>query len=500
MRRYLPLSTLLAASARICLAQATAEQILDRYIAVTGGEQAYVALRNEAVKAEFTVNGSPSMEMTTYSEKSGKHFSVMNLPNGSHKQGVYGDLAWEHSSASGARILTGSERASAMRAAAFLKSVLWKAKYAKVELAGTTQCGERACYQVVLTPSEGKPETRYFDVESGLLVRVIEPAFSDGQLRDIDVQISDYRDVKGIKAAFQMEMKVGEAEVKVKILSVEYNKPLTDAVFQPPSEVRTLAASAQRGTALPNAKDLMDKHIAAIGGLEALGQLKGFRLTGTVTILGAGVSGKMVLYMGSAGESYQMMEFPGAGKVEVGNNGDVEWERTTLMGPRVRRTASRAGGLLQPTPASAAYWQAHFAKIATIGTETVSGKPCYKVEMTQANGQGTQTQCFDKDSGLLVRTSIKIPDIEAPMDMILSDYREVEGVKHAFRMVMNSAKQTIQTEVEELAPNVEMPAEMKSLPADVQALVAKRKSAAEKAAAEAEAEVERERPKLRRSR
>lgn len=33
----------------------------------------------------------------------------------------------------------------------------------------------------------------------------------------------------------------------------------------------------------------------------------------------------MVVYRGQRGESYQVMELPGAGKTEVGNNGEVEW-------------------------------------------------------------------------------------------------------------------------------------------------------------------------------
>ncbi len=142
------------------------------------------------------------------------------------------------------------------------------------------------------------------------------------------------------------------------------------------------AALSGQTKPLPPGKVLIDRHIEACGGLKALGSVKSLVIRGRLTISEAGISGKVTQYQSEDGEHYFVLELQGAGKIESGNNGDVEWERSTLMGPKITRVADRPGGLLHPDPMMARQWQGNYSA-ETVGTETVDGKPCYRVEVTQ---------------------------------------------------------------------------------------------------------------------
>src|SRR5207244_527201 len=145
------------------------------------------------------------------------------------------------------------------------------------------------------------------------------------------------------------------------------------------------APNMNRGTALPDAKTILEKAAQAVGGAESQQSLQTQKLVGRIILPAAGISGTMLIYRSQRGETYQVMEIPGAGKTESGNNGDVDWERSTLTGPKVRRVASKPGNLLDADPAAPATAD-RFFKIETAGLDTVNGKPCITVHQWPSSG------------------------------------------------------------------------------------------------------------------
>ena len=182
-------------------------------------------------------------------------------------------------------------------------------------------------------------------------------------------------------------------------------------------------------TSIPTPKELMDRHIQETGGLAELEKAQAQSLSGKLIIPAAGMTGKFQMYLGAHGEMYQIVEMPGAGQVEVGNNGDVEWENSTITGPRVRRLAPKPGALLSPQPFSSTYWQSGFSKMQTAGTADVHGRRCYKVTGELAWGSKV-TQYFDAASGLLVQAEFAGPSSQS-LVVGLQDYRPVGTIKAA---------------------------------------------------------------------
>ena len=108
----------------------------------------------------------------------------------------------------------------------------------------------KSCYKVVLTPEQGEPETRYYDRESGLLLKTeITLELPMGTV-PMEVYSSDYREVDGIRIAHQGRVVVLGQERLVTTESIEHNVELAADRFTPPADVQTLlerrAASVDR--------------------------------------------------------------------------------------------------------------------------------------------------------------------------------------------------------------------------------------------------------------
>ena len=84
---------------------------------------------------------------------------------GTIKQGTDGQTAWESSSLQGPRIKQGEERAVALREATLRGPLYWRKLYKHVETMSQETIDDQACYKVVLTPEEGKPDTQYYEQE-----------------------------------------------------------------------------------------------------------------------------------------------------------------------------------------------------------------------------------------------------------------------------------------------------------------------------------------------
>src|ERR1051325_154628 len=178
-----------------------AETILDRFVEVTGGKAAYEARKNEVSTATVAF---PAMGLkgavTQYHAAPNKSYFVFELEGiGKLEQGSSGDVYWDKNPMLGPRIKSGEEKLQAMREGTFNEPINWRKMYAKAETSGVGTVDGDECYKVVLTPAEGKPETKYFSKKSGLLLKTELVAVSPMGELAVEGLLSDYKDFGGIK-------------------------------------------------------------------------------------------------------------------------------------------------------------------------------------------------------------------------------------------------------------------------------------------------------------
>jgi outer membrane lipoprotein-sorting protein len=221
-----------------------AEEILDKFVDASGGKAAYDKVHNEKWSGTFEFLGKGIKgAITSYRSEPNKSVSVVELEGvGTIQDGTDGETAWTLSSLQGARIKQGDERATTMREATFRGLLEWRKMYKHAETSGVETIDDQACYKIVLTPNEGKPETRYFDKKNGLLVKVnISLASPMGEI-PTETTLSEYKEQNGLLSPHKIQQKAMGQEFLITINKVEYNVDIPKDRFDLPADVKALTS------------------------------------------------------------------------------------------------------------------------------------------------------------------------------------------------------------------------------------------------------------------
>ena len=217
----------------------TAELIFDAFVQATGGKAAYAKLLNRVEKVTIEPVGSGmTFTMTGYYARPDKSYLLIEAAAiGKIEQGTNDGIAWESSSLGGTTIKEGAERDRLLRSGRFDQIVDWKALFAKAECVGAASIDGRPCHKVVLTPASGDPETRYYDKESGLVIKV------EGTIQGTapyEMFLSDYREVDGILLPHDFSRVSMGQSTHFTRESTRHNVDLPADRFELPDEVKAL--------------------------------------------------------------------------------------------------------------------------------------------------------------------------------------------------------------------------------------------------------------------
>jgi hypothetical protein len=107
-------------------------------------------------------------------------------------------------------------------------------------LKGKQKIEDNDAYVIEAVPTSGKPETLYFDVKTGLLVRKDSREISSRGERRAESYLDDYKSIPGASGAktaftsttFYPDDPDGNYLVELK--EVKANTPMNDQIFLPP--------------------------------------------------------------------------------------------------------------------------------------------------------------------------------------------------------------------------------------------------------------------------
>jgi zinc protease len=223
-----------------------AETILDRFVEVTGGKEAYQKRKSEIATGtvEFVAQGVKGA-MTRYSADPDQSYTVLDIEGvGKIEVGTSGGVAWEKSAILGPRVLSGEEKATALREGTLNAESNWRKLYSKVETAGVEMIDGEECYKVVLTPNEGRPETTYYQKKSGLAVKTNTVLVSQMGEVPVEVIVGNYKNFGGILEAARVTQKAAGQEVTRVIQNVKSNEEVPASRFDPPAEIKALLSKS----------------------------------------------------------------------------------------------------------------------------------------------------------------------------------------------------------------------------------------------------------------
>ena len=215
----------------------TVDQIIEKSINATGGKAAIEKITSRVTKGTIEISAMGLKGSTeSYTKAPNKTLNSITIEGiGQFKQGYDGKTAWADDPVQGLRELTGAELALVKRDSEIMGELKFKQLYPKSVVKGITKVGSRDAYIVEATPTEGSPETFYFDTETGLLLRrdfVLESA--QGTFAT-ETYLEDYKKVDGVMVPHTVRQTNQVTSFTIKITEVAHNVPIDDAKFVKPS-------------------------------------------------------------------------------------------------------------------------------------------------------------------------------------------------------------------------------------------------------------------------
>jgi len=217
--------------------QITAEEILEKNIGAIGGRKAVEKSASYCFNATLEIQGRNVQGTLEVCGKAPDKLLTVTTINkvGVIKQGFDGMAGWSQDPFQGLRAFEGDELEKIKHQAVFNSELKWRELFIKAELAGKEKVGGRDAYVIRLTVKDGTTVTRYYDAATFLLLRHDAVDESPQGKFPVETLYSDYREVDGVKTAFQWTKKTPVGETIIKITEVKTNAVIDDARFSKPS-------------------------------------------------------------------------------------------------------------------------------------------------------------------------------------------------------------------------------------------------------------------------
>ncbi|MCH9680743.1 MAG: hypothetical protein K0V04_04845 [Deltaproteobacteria bacterium] len=229
---------------------------------------------------------------------------------------------------------------------------------------------------------------------------------------------------------------------------------------------------------LPDAEGILAKAAEAMGGRAAIDAVKTFYYRGKIEMLGQNIHGTLEIWW-QGGDFFMEQVVPGIGQMHAGKQGDVIWSEDPVNGRRKLSGVEAEQHAWASSLLLAAEWKRYFDRAETIAEREQDGKTIYDVQLSAASGL-TVTMSFDATTGLQMGQSFEqvTPMGRQPFEVTFSDYREVDGIKIAFKQLIDAKVQKMVQVIEAVELGAEVDVSKFAYPRDGADVVVQPKAAA----------------------
>ena len=222
-----------------------ADAILDRYVAVTGGQAAYDRIQNQITVFSISQNGQELSRLTTVQTRDGRYRSIEVSGNKIKETGLNDGVAWAKTEETAELLDAGEEQAAVLRSAVLLPEGQWRRFYTDVvTVIGYGSSADPPCYEVAAMPFAGEPESLCYNPKTGLLAIQFSETQDGGE---VELKLRDYFDAGGIRMAKTAEMTVNGSVFLLTVESVQFNQSIPGSTFDLPMEIARLLKKKSGG-------------------------------------------------------------------------------------------------------------------------------------------------------------------------------------------------------------------------------------------------------------
>jgi hypothetical protein len=215
-------------------AAASADAILDKYVAALGGADAIQKVTSRVEKGKLLTGGHET-PIEVISKASYKRISVTHMPNGDTITAFDGSNGWLGNPGRPPRDMSAGEADAAKLDADLQFSVHLKETFGEFRVGHPEKIGDAQCVAVIALRKDQPPVRLWFDTESGLLVRMVRYAETPLGRNPTQIDYADYRDVEGVKTPLKWTLARPGGRFTIQVTDVQQNVPVDDARFEKPA-------------------------------------------------------------------------------------------------------------------------------------------------------------------------------------------------------------------------------------------------------------------------
>lgn len=179
------------------------------------------------------------------------------------------------------------------------------------------------------------------------------------------------------------------------------------AQFPPPARPPKVGAQPSspkqlepRPAQLPSARVILDKHLAAIGGRQAVLSHKSTHATGTLSMPAAGVTGAVDIYAAAQpNRTLLKVTLGGVGEVLEGFDGTHGWSISPMTGPMLLEGKQLEEKRFDSEFHSELRTNERYVSLTTLEQVDFEGRSCYKIRLVRKTG-GEDIEFYDVATGL----------------------------------------------------------------------------------------------------
>ena len=219
------------------------QKIIARHIEAIGGEDAIRAHTSMTIKGAFEM---PAMGMsgdaTVYLAAPDKGLIDVQIPGfGNNVQGFDGEIGWAEDPMQGARLLEGGELGVLKNQTRIHGDLEYDELYASLSAVGETEWDGQAAYQIDLVDADGNESSRYFAVETGLLIGEQSTTTSEMGTMETSSTLGGYKEFGGVLFATSTTTSIPSfgMEFIQTVESVTFDD-VDPSVFEPSDAIKAL--------------------------------------------------------------------------------------------------------------------------------------------------------------------------------------------------------------------------------------------------------------------
>jgi CHAT domain-containing protein len=182
--------------------------------------------------------------------------------------------------------------------------------------------------------------------------------------------------------------------------------------------------SAAPEARLPSGSSILERHLTAVGGRDALLSHRSVHASGTLSMPAAGLTGTLDIYAAAPNRMLLKVSFPGVGDMFEGFDGTHAWSLSAMTGPTLLEGKALEEKKFDSEFNSELRSDSRYQSVTTLGEVDFEGWRCYKVRLLRRTGD-EDIEFYDVASGLRAG---RVATRETPLGpvtstMVLTDYK-----------------------------------------------------------------------------